>query len=481
MKFSVIAVLLALGGLPGFTAKLGRKRKIRAPPNGVKARSMSTNLRDAATKTNLRTRLAAAEREIERQKQRADTEEKLVNTLSSRVDVDEKRMARFIMHMAELEKKINGSIATPPPSPKAKAAVKLEHSELPATAAKALEAKHAPQNVDRSSQKVSEAPAKQVLPTVKNVPQKAIGDTTATKPPIVVKLAHANVPSRAAKSLEAKHVVQQNKSSDVGRDRIPDSDTLTAVDTEGADATDKSVEAELDSEDQDDIGAALAKEVESEKHEALSNSTGKTAVVHLAHRTVPATSSSEDPAPPAKIPAPPMGEKIATKVSAPRMATPKGTSAHRAPPVSSPMNDIPPPPPPLKDDATDELPPPPPPAAADDTSEDSEDVDADRSQSVDAGEEKADAADSDAEEASPEDELEKDNEAVSEADETEPTKPVIKTTADLEEKLGIPSEFDNADQEIASEEKELDSEEAAIGNAGPASTSSASESDDEAV
>lgn len=457
MKLGVVAVLMVLGGLPLCHASLRRHATSKNP---YPKNSMATNLKEAATESFLRTHLATDEKEIARQKERADSQEKLVEVLASRLDLEERRMARAIMRINELEKKVNGT--TKPAS-----------QEMPAMQDKA---------------EVQDSQASRAVQASNNT------STRATQ----VKLTHSEIPVTAAKALESKHtpvagspkqVPQQSNASDVGGDVIPEADTLTAVDTAGLDAADKSDDAELENDDHDDVAQALEKEELSEDSPSDKTAVAKTAVVRLAHRSVPAVSSSEDlppvaevstshPARPARVDAVPPQSKVS-------ITTTTSTTT---------MDRIPPPPPPLADDDNEvkdsapltepqvstpsvekanakkvdsapaspgvlgappvQPPPPPPTKQVDDVDMSTDSLSADATDSEDT--DTTDKADEAAE-----DEIQKDDEALAASSSS--------TDKDL----------DSTDAEIDSEEKEIDTEEAAVEESD--STSSTSELDDEAV
>jgi len=502
MKLGVVAVFLALGGLPSTRAKLGRqpKSKTSTPQSEdhVKLGSMAANLQNAATESFLRTRLAADEKEIQRQKERGDSQEKLVDILASRLDLEERRMAKFIIRVADLEKKANITAAAPAKGQKMPAqapakvpqvTMKLSHAEVPATAAKALEAKHTASSTKSTPQQAAKAVADKASSQqlAKSVSQ------GSPKLPTVVKLAHSEIPATAAKALESKHVpspakqVAQpsnssaSKSSDVEEDRIPEADTLTAVDTQGLDEDAKSDEVELSNEDNDEVDTALENEELGENDATQKNTVAKTAVVHLAHRTVPASSSSEDQAPVAKA-SPPVTPPVETAsakkvISVPPPPPPQPPVAKISAPPVPPAQVVAVPPPPKVSPSTDSIPPPPP-AIADIA----KDVDM---STADEAADTTDSADSNVEDASTEDELEKDDEAASLADEPE-TKPAlaaapsqVSTSSDTSSEVS--GDSDNSDMDVANEEKELDTEEAAVADEGPGSASTGSELDDEQV
>lgn len=412
---------------------------------------MAANLKHAATESFLRARLAADEKEITYQKERADSQEKLVDTLASRLDVEERRMARFIMRVNELEQKVNGNTTHP-------------------------------SQMDQGSPRVLPPPAQSATANIKV-------STESSKLPTVVKLAHSEISPNAAKALESKHMpldesskeVPHSNASHVDDNVIPEAKTLTAVDTEGLE--------KADDEDigNDDVSEAFEKEVMSEDNAAVNassvNNVGKTAVVRLAHKVIPAVSSSEEPRPSASISSAP---KAVTVVPADSLEPSKSVS-------------VPPPPPPppapadidevhdTADDEGDDTPvikrpsvdstrasaspppgvlgappvapptakvPPPPAAQVEDA-----DIGTD-SESEAADSEDMDATDSDE---AADDELKKDDEALaSEGNDN--------------------GDLDKADEEISSEEHELDSEEAAVAEDERNSTPSESEeADEEAV
>lgn len=314
-----------------------------------------------------------------------------------------------------------------------------------------------------------------------------------------MKLTHSEIPVTAAKALESKHtpvagspkqVPQQSNASDAGGDVIPEADTLTAVDTAGLDAADKSDDAELENDDHDDVAQALEKEELSEDSPSDKNTVAKTAVVRLAHRTVPALSSSEDLHPVAEV----STSHPARPARVDAVSPPSKVSITTTTTSTTTMDRIPPPPPPLADDDNEiedsapltepqvstpsvekanakkvdsapaspgvlgappiQPPPPPPTTQVDDVDMSTDSLSADATDSEDT--DTTDKADEVAE-----DEIQKDDEALAASSSS--------TDKDL----------DSTDAEIDSEEKEIDNEEAAVEE--PDSTSSTSELDDEAV
>lgn len=252
--------------------------KTPVPSNDVDPGLMAANVKDTAS--FMRTRLADDEKEIATQKERADNAEKLVTELASRLDLEERRMARFMMRVSELEKKVNAAptegqsksnVSTvkiaKPEIPKV--AVKLMHSELPATVAKSLESKHVPTHephpvtvpskATASKSKTQETPKwvatadewKSVMEAMehrsglfkptpvkvpatatksmesKHIPPKAKASKAdlqgSPKPPIAVKLTHSELPAKAAESLESKHMPAQASASKNQLPKVPKS------------------------------------------------------------------------------------------------------------------------------------------------------------------------------------------------------------------------------------------------------------------
>jgi hypothetical protein len=324
-------------------------------------------------------------------------------------------MARFILRVDELEKKVNN---TAPPSTNVQ---DTPVENVPANAG---------QNISQERSKI----------------------------PTTVSLSHSEISAKAAQALESKHSPSQDPSKEASKTRnvsddqvhaMPAANTLTVVDEEGLD-------------EHDDVADAFETEVLSEDNvnASLGNSAAKTAVVKLAHRTVPAVSSSGE------------GKAAANSSSVP----PRARSAKIIVPAASTepfkVDSVPPPPPspPASVDikevhatATDEdsvlgappVPPsvakvPPPPST---TKVEDADTEADSESDTADADDTEDATVSETDEAA-EDELKKDDEAL--ASDT--------------------SAAANADEEVASEEKELDTEEAAVGE-----DERSSEMDDEAV
>jgi hypothetical protein len=375
----------------------------------------------------------------------------------------------------ELEKKVNASIRVPiqekkaqeivPQKPAPKVAVKLVHSELPASAAKSLESKHV------STPK----------PIPANPASKPSGKQDAAKQspkvPVVVKLAHASLPAATAKALESKHMAQHRTTgADAKKDVIPEADTLTAVDTEGLKSTEKDdakkavdteskeLDAELAKDDSDSVDEAIAKEElgESSNDPSKANTGPKTVVLKLAHKSVPASSSSsKEQTPIAKVSSP-------VEVTSAK----KAASVPPPPPPPAPVLGVPPAPA-ISSSADDE---------------DSNGTDGDMntdSQSEDASAENEDSAESDAnwednavQHVAEEDKVEKEDEA--ELDEAEahtvPTPTKLSTTSDTGADSTDETESDGTD--VANEEKDIDNEEAAI--TGEDSDSSSEPDDDSA-